>query len=212
LAAGARCTGATCTCREVEDTGRPSRRGEDEGAIAEGKKRFELRTGRGLDKLTITVEGQGSLSKNLTLVDPSCGYIDLPPGRHHVRVHVEAKDAQAGIAPRVFINEYGAHTHDWYDTFQFACGDPNPCFKADVEQWLGEAATRDRGIYDPCGSTRVEDVRWGVSHSPEQRLEDLELELTLHVYKFEPRFAHGSTCKGLQGGKAAEQEAAGAHD
>jgi hypothetical protein len=207
--AGARCAGGACTCRGVEDSGRPSTRGEDEGPVAEGKKRFELRSGRGLDKLSISVAGQGTLHKNVALVDASCGYIDLPPGRHRVLVHVEARDPQAGIAPRVFISEYGTRTHDWYDTFQFKCGDPNPCYKDDMKDWLEAARKRERGIYDPCGSTRIEDLKWGVSHSPEQRLDDLELELTLHVYKFEPRFAHGgATCKGLAGGKAAEQEGA----
>jgi hypothetical protein len=181
----------------------------EEGAIAAGSKRFELRTGRGFDQMTISVEGHGTLAKDAAQAEPSCGYIDLPPGRHAVRVRIGAQDRAQGIHPRLLVNEYGKETHDWYATFAFACGAAGPCIKDDMGQWLDDVRKVERGIFDKCGSTRVENVRWSVEHSPEQTLEDLVLDFTLHVYKFDPRFRHGTpTCKGLAGGKAAEQELA----
>jgi hypothetical protein len=209
VTAGARCSGATCRCRAVDDHGRGTEGATDEGAAAPGTKRFEVRTGRGFDKVTITVGDRGSLTKDRSQADASCGYVDLPPGRHNVRLRIEATDQAQGIHPRLLVNEYGQETHDWYSTFAFACGGTGPCIKDDMANWLDEVRKVERGIFDKCGSARVENVRWSVEHSPEQTLEDLTVDFTLHVYKFEPRFAHGTpTCKGLSGGKAAEQEMA----
>ena len=105
---------------------------------------------------------------------------------------------------------FGRETADWYDVFAFACGANGPCIKDDMKAWFDQARAVPRGIFDKCGSTRVEGLRWSVEHSPEQTLEDLTLELVLHVYKFEPRFKHGTPdCKGLSvTGKAAEDELA----
>jgi hypothetical protein len=206
--AGARCSGPSCRCRPVDDHDRGTEgNSADEGAGAPGTKRFELRTGRGFDKLSVTVGDRGTLSKDVTQVEPTCGYIDLPPGRHTVRLRIEAQDRVQGIHPRLLIAEYGKESHDWYSTFAFACGGVGPCIKDDMGIWLDQVRKVERGLFDKCGSTRIENVRWSVEHSPEQTLEDLTLELTLHVYKFDPRFAHGTaTCRGLAGGKAAEQE------
>jgi hypothetical protein len=179
----------------------------DEGAIAAGEKRFEVRTGRGFDTMTVTIDGRGTLTKDVSQTEPTCGYVDLPPGRHAVRVKFAAQDRAQGIHPRLFVGEYGKETKDWYDTFAFACGANAPCIKDDMGQWLDEVRKVERGIFDKCGSTRVENVRWSVEHSPEQTLEDLVLDFTLHVYKFDPRFKHGTpTCKGMAGGRASEQE------
>jgi hypothetical protein len=206
--AGARCSGATCRCRPVDDQGRGTEGNTaNEGAVAAGRKRFELRTGRGFDLVSISVGDRGTLSKDTTQAEPSCGYVDLLPGRHAVRARFVAADRTQGIHPRLLIGEYGQETHDWYATFAFACGAAQPCVKDDMSAWLDQVRAVARGVFDPCGSTRVENVRWSVEHSPEQTLEDLTLELTLHVYKFDPRFHHGvPSCKGLAGGKAAEQE------
>jgi hypothetical protein len=205
--AGPRCTGGTCSCRAVDDYGRPAESG-NEGTVALGKKRFEIRTGRGHDKMTITIDGAGTLVKDNSKVDPTCGYIELNPGLHAVRMRVEATDVVQGIHPRLVVNEYGRETADWYSTFQFGCGTTSPCMKDDMQQWMDNTVrASDRGIYDKCGSARIENVRWSVEHSPERTLEDLTLEFVLHVYKFEPRFAHGvPTCKGIGGGKGAEEE------
>jgi hypothetical protein len=206
--AGARCSGPTCRCRPVDARNRGTEGNTAvEGDPAPGTKRFEFRTGRGFDKTNVTVGDRGSLTKDISQTEASCGYVDLPPGRHAVRLRVEAQDRTQGIHPRLLISEWGKETHDWYDTFAFTCGTNSPCLKDDMPIFLDEVRKVDRGIFDKCGSTRVENVRWSVEHSPEQTMEDLTLELVLHVYKFDPRFPHGTaTCKGLAGGKAAEQE------
>jgi hypothetical protein len=208
--AGARCAGATCRCRPVDQYNRGTEGNTaNEGSITPGEKRFEVRTGRGFDQMTISIDGAGTLTKDTSQTEPSCGYFDLPPGRHAVRVKISAQDRAQGIHPRILVNEYGKETHDWYDTFAFACGANAPCIKDDMGIWLDEVRKVDRGIFDKCGSTRVENVRWSVEHSPEQTLEDLVLDFTLHVYKFDPRFPHGApNCKGLSGGHAAENELA----
>lgn len=208
VTAGARCHGATCSCRPVDDYGRATSEHNTEEAIADGQKRFEFRTGRGFDKMTVTIDGRGTLAKDTSQVEPSCAYVDLPPGRHAVRMRIEAKEAAQGIHPRLIVDEYGARTMDWYSTFSFHCGgDAGPCIKADMTEWFDKARAVERGIFDKCGATRIEGIQWSVEHSPEQTLEDLTLDFVLHVYKFEPRFPHGSaTCKGLAGGKAAEEE------
>lgn len=208
--AGARCSGGVCKCRPVDDFGR-SMEGNTavEGDVAPGTERFEFRTGRGFEKLRVTIDHKGTLVKDTSQVDASCGYVDLPPGRHAIKLRVEATDKSQGIHPRLLINEFGSKTSDWYDVFAFACGATGPCIKEDMKIWLDQARAIPRGIVDKCGSTRVEGLRWSVEHSPEQTLEDLTLELVLHVYKFEPRFKHGTpSCKGLSGGAAAEDELA----
>ncbi len=208
VTAGPRCAGATCTCREVDDYGRPTGdSSRNEGEVAPGLKRFEFRTGRGFDPMTVTIDAKGTLTKDTANAGPTCGYVELTPGRHAVRLRIEAKDAAQGIHPRLLVNEYGRSQNDWYSTFSFACGSGSPCLKDDMKQWFDQARRADRGIFDKCGSTRVEGIRWSVEHSPDQTLEDLTLDFVLHVYKFEPRFVHGTpTCKGISGGRGAEEE------
>lgn len=206
--AGPRCNGATCTCREIDDYGRPTGdSSRKEGDVAPGMKRFEFRTGRGFDPMTVTIDDKGTLTKDTSQAEPTCGYVELGPGRHAVRMRIEAKDAAQGIHPRLIVDEYGTAQHDWYSTFSFACGSVGPCIKEDMKEWFDKARAVERGIFDKCGSTRIEGIRWSVEHSPEQTLEDLTLDFVLHVYKFEPRFVHGTpTCKGISGGKGAEEE------
>jgi hypothetical protein len=207
--AGPRCNGSTCSCREIDDYGRPmGDSSRKEGDVAPGMKRFEFRTGRGFDPMTVTIDDKGTLTKDTTKVEPTCGYVDLGPGRHAVRLRIEAKDEAQGIHPRLLVFEYGQGQHDWYTTFSFACGGgAGPCIKEDMKDWFDKARAVDRGIFDKCGSTRIEGIRWSVEHSPEQTLEDLTLDFVIHVYKFEPRFVHGTpTCKGISGGRGAEEE------
>jgi hypothetical protein len=206
--AGPRCQGATCTCREIDDFGRPTGdSSRKEGDVVAGMKRFEFRTGRGFDPMSVTIDGKGTLRKDTTKVDATCGYVELPPGRHAIRLRIEAKEVAQGIHPRLLVNEYGRGQNDWYSTFSFACGSAGPCIKDDMKDWFDKARAVDRGIFDKCGSTRIEGIRWSVEHSPDQTLEDLTLDFIIHVYKFEPRFVHGTpTCKGISGGKGAEEE------
>src|SRR5689334_10660014 len=56
VTAGPRCAGATCKCREIDDYGRPTGdSSRNEGDVAPGMKRFEFRTGRGFDPVTVTI-------------------------------------------------------------------------------------------------------------------------------------------------------------
>jgi hypothetical protein len=207
VAAGPRCQGGVCRCRPVDEYGRATTDDTHEGEIPDGQKRFEFRTGRGFDPTSVTIDARGTFEKDRSKAEPSCAYVDLPPGEHKVRARWEAKDAAQGIQPRLLVGEYGLATKDWYATFAFSCGSAQSCVKQDMEDWFNQARKVSRGIFDKCGATRVTDIRWGVEHSPGQTLEDLTLEFVLRVYKFAPRFPHGySDCKGLQGGRASEEE------
>jgi hypothetical protein len=109
VGAGNLCSGAACRCREVDAEG-ATRGGDTDGAPAEGQKRFELRTGRGGDDVQVTVEGRGTLHKSADSADIDCGYVDLPPGEHRVRLRVKAHAGQAAT-PRLLIYERGEQTH-----------------------------------------------------------------------------------------------------
>jgi hypothetical protein len=190
LTAGSRCSGGSCRCRGEEAEGGDA----EESGIAAGQKRFELRTGRGVDPLSITVEGRGTLVKGLEEAKAQCAYFDLPPGRHRVRLSAKAANPDAGMQPAFTIAEYGVGTHAWYGTFDFHCGESEACTKDEVRSWSEEGG--NRRLADACGSVRVENVHWESERSPGTRLEDLQLELVLHVYRFDPHFSPGSAeCK-----------------
>lgn len=200
--AGARCTDGVCACRRVDERGETAEEDRDEGPIAEGHKRFELRTGRGLDEVRITVEGRGTLVKaGGASPEPVCAYVDLPPGKHRVTVRAVATDLEAGQEPSFFIAEHSPEQRSWYDTFRFRCGGGGSvCTQGHMDEWLDAMRAHlkaARGIYDPCGSTRVTLPRWTAERAVGPKLADLEVALTLEVYKFQPRFPHGAkTCKG----------------
>lgn len=198
VTAGARCSSGVCTCRGVDDQGQPLDPHANEGAIAPGEKRFELRTGRGFDPIAITVEGRGTLHKSTTSVEPTCGYIDLAPGRYHVQVRMQAQNPDAGMVPSFFLSEYSYDQQSWYDTFQFRCGGGDMvCMLGHMQEWLGKVHQTPRGIFDKCGSTRIFGVRWDAGRSVGAKLADVTVDLVLDVYKFAPRFRHGApTCKG----------------
>src|SRR4051794_13519906 len=65
--AGARCSGPTCRCRPVDARDRGTEGNTAvEGDPAPGTKRFEIRTGRGFDKTSVTVGDRGTLTKDST--------------------------------------------------------------------------------------------------------------------------------------------------
>jgi len=205
VVAGPRCSDGACKCRRVDDRGETAeeRSGPDdpEGTPAAGTKRFELRTGRGLDPVTITVDKVGTLHKQLELPEPSCGYVDLAPGTYHVWLHARPTSAAAGMEPALFVAEHGARTGSWYRTLRLHCGGNGPCSESDMERWIAEAGKVARGLHDPCGSTKIEALHWKgrrVDEPGTDRLAELEVDFVLHVYPFEPRFPSGTArCKGL---------------
>ncbi len=201
--AGERCHSGECSCREVDDFNRGGV--SDESGVPEGQKRFEIRTGRGLDVIEITVENKGTFRKSIEHVDPGCAYLDLFPGKHRVHVRARASSEPAGMVPSFWISEWSSRTHDWYDSFRFKCGGNEPCLKDHMSEW-NDHGKPPRGIYDVCGSSRVENVRWDVAHSPDVKVLQLDMDFTLEVYKFTPRFPHGAkTCKGTGGVEVEEQ-------
>jgi hypothetical protein len=198
--AGTRCTSGRCTCRRLDDRGEAMDAGDfDEGAPPEGYKRFEIRTGRGLDAIRVSVDPVGEIVKPADAAEPACAYFDLAPGKHTVRMHAEASNPEVGQEPAFFLYERSDEQRSWYHTFGFRCGGGDEvCSLGHMEQWLGETQKVDRGIHDKCGSSRVITPRWEAERQIGTKLVSLDVEVVLEVYKFKPRFPHGAkTCKGL---------------
>lgn len=194
VAAGPRCHGASCTCRDVDAYG-VSVGDTAEGTVAAGQKRFELRTGRGKDDVRITVEDRGTLHKPSEPIAAACGYIELPPGKHRVHVSVKGADSEGGASPKLLVYEYGQKTGSWYATFGITCGETAPCTEADLRTEM-ESLQQRHGLFDPCGSTKIHDLRWSSTKGADQRVQTVDLDFTLDVYQFEPRFPRGGRCKG----------------
>lgn len=201
---GARCGGKPgpelCTCRDVDMFGHgTSPDGDVETSPPpEGHKRFELRTGRGDDTMRITIEGVGTFVKSGPTPDARCIYVDLPAGAWRVRYHVTAVNPSQGAEPRLRISEYSPRFKRWYRTFAFRCTDGSqPCTK-NLAQDMFEILTKQAdGKFDPCGSTKVQGMRFWTDREPEQAVGDFNLQLALNVYKFAPRFPPDTArCKG----------------
>jgi hypothetical protein len=204
LVSGDRCHDAVCTCRAVDDYNRSGLTQETD--VIESAKRFEFRTGRGFDTVEVTVEKRGTLKKSREVADAACGYVDLPPGKHRIHLHAKAASEVNGMVPALFINEWSSRSHDWYDSFVFKCGDNGACTKDHLSLWAETEGKKGRGIFDPCGSVRIENLRWDGSYAPDVKVTELDMEFTMVVYKFVPRFPHGTkTCKGKGGVEAPEE-------
>lgn len=192
---GPRCSGGSCTCRQVDDQGNSLAGAEAEAPPAEGMKRFELRTGRGPDDVQITLEGRGTLHKAHEPLEAACGYVDLPPGEHRLRVRVKANPSEGGASPKVLVYEHGERTGSWYGSFGLSCGETGPCTHGELEERIAKLA-RARGLFDPCGSVKIGGIKWDAEKAADERVTSLDLELVLKVYKFPPRFPRGGACKG----------------
>lgn len=200
--AGSRCQGGQCQCRPVDAYGKtegaertdPSQVAA-EGPIAEGMKRFEIRTGRGSDKVQVTVEGHGTMTKSGASgeVEPTCGYVDLAPGKHRLRVHVTPGAGQTAITPKLLVYELGRQTGSWYATFGVTCGESQGCTLDALKDEM-KGLRRPRGLFDPCGSVKVHPTHWHARKSPEHGLTDFDLDLMLEVYRFEPKTPRGGAC------------------
>ena len=157
--AGPRCQGGTCTCREVDDYGRPTGdSSRNEGEVAPGPQalrdphRPRLRPHDGDDRRQ-GHDDQGHRAGGADLRLRRARARALRRARCASRPRIQAQ----GIQPRLLVNEYGRSQNDWYSTFSFACGGGvGPCIKDDMKDWFDKARAVDRGIFDKCGSTRVE--------------------------------------------------------
>jgi hypothetical protein len=202
--AGARCQNGFCNCRPTDGSGE-----KETDPPAAGLKRFELHLNRGLDPTEVIVDGKRALHREPERPEERCAYVDLAPGKHKVQLRVKAKDAPAGFSPELEVNEYGTNTGAWYKTFRFDCHSNEPCIKDDLKAFLDRERATPRGLHDACGSTRVETPNWSADHSPNARLEDLIVDLTLKVYAFAPHEPPGSTQCGHGQKRGATDEKAG---
>ena len=188
---GARCKGGICACREVDLYGRGTAPESDlETSLPpEGHKRYEFRTGRGNDTMRISIEGVGTFVKTGPLPEAACVYVDLPVGTFRVRYHVTAANPTLGAEPRLRISEYSPRWKRWYRTFGFRCADgEQACTKNMAADYFELLAKQRDGKFDPCGSTKVQGLRFWTDREPEQAVGEFNLQLVLNVYKFDPRF------------------------
>lgn len=176
--AGPLCDGAeiACRCREP---------GADAGSPAPGRKRYEIRIGPAEDELWAAVDDM-LLYKSKERAE-ECFYVDLRPGKHPVTLRAEGAQ---GFGARLTISEQG--TQGWYDTFDFQCGAPGRCAMTDLRDWIDGLSRYRRGVHDPCGSTKIRDVRWQAGRTPDLVHPDaLQLDLVLDVYRFAPAHPPG---------------------
>lgn len=179
---GPLCEPERCRCR---DLGAPGDGGA--GLPGEGVKRFEVRVGPFDNALWVTI-GEHVLYKSDERAE-ECFYVDLPPGKHGVTIQA---NRGGGFSAAVAISELGAQTGSWYETFRFACGAPGACSYDQLDAWKASLAKYTRGIHDACGSVKIEGMGWQAGRAPDQQHpQDLQLELTLDVYKFAPDKPHG---------------------
>lgn len=172
-----------CKCREPATDGTPDV--DQAGQPEPGFKRYEIRLGPTEDELWATL-GDMVFYKTRERGE-ECFYVDLRPGKHAVTLR--AKAAQ-GFAARMTIAEQGAL--GWYDTFTFDCSTPNRCAMADLRDWGEAVQAREGEIHDPCGSTKVRDVRWQTGRVPDRlHPDELQLDLVLDIYRFTPKHGPG---------------------
>lgn len=181
--AGATCREGRCLCRDDQ-----RKIGVPEGPV----KRYEIRIGPIRNPLWVQVGKTRIYKTDETATQ--CFYVDLPVGKHKVRVRGHG---DTGLAARVAISEMAPKEVGWYSTFEFYCGGVDVC---DVDQLNAFARRLDkykRNVHDPCGSTKIRQVRWKTGKLPDNlHPTDLQLEFLLDVYPFAPAHPPGhAKCK-----------------
>jgi len=181
---GPLCKDGACTCMTS-----PEEAGVPEGA---GLKRFEFRLGPTPHDLWVTLPG------HVLYKSPErptmCFYVDLPTGTHPIELRASQ---QSGVSAAIAISELGATTRSAYATFRFSCGSPGGvCSFEELDDKKAAYADAKMGVHDPCGSTKVKQVIWDTSRSPDNPVPgELAMRLNLHVYKFVPEKPSGdATC------------------
>ena len=179
-------TGATC-----EDNVCKCRDGAEDGGVGfptDGRKRFEVRMESAYD-LWVTLPGTTLYKNPETAV--ACFYVDIAPGKHPITLRASNP---AGVSFALEIHELGTETKSWYDTFDFRCGHPGVCTFAELDD-RSKSTKVKRGLYDPCGSTKVKNVVWDHGKAPDGQVpSEFALQLALDVYKFKPWKVHGEQC------------------
>jgi hypothetical protein len=190
LAASHRCQAGGCVCRDPES---PDDQPE-ESPPPLGLKRFELRFGPTIDQVGINVAGRALDWRESEGNQVRCLYVDLPVGAEVPFVYrVSANDRAQGVALDLAISEYGAKGPWWYDTARVRCGGGGvPCARGDLDAWLASIHALRNGVADACGSTKIDAPSWSAPGSDLPHPPTVAAELTLRVYRFEPRSPPGS--------------------
>lgn len=149
--------------------------------------------------MRITIEGVGTFEKSGSDPEARCIYVDLPPGPHRLRYHVIAANPTQGAEPRLRVSEYSEKFKRWYRTFGFRCSDGSaPCSKDLARDEFERLAKQTDGKFDPCGSTKVQGLRFVTDREPDSAVSDFNLQWVLNIYRFTPRFAPDTPkCTGL---------------
>lgn len=190
--AGARCDGATHTCKCRAD-------GDDAETAppAEGQKRLEIRLS--------VLDGDGALESPTVGrfaaagVKDTCYYVDLPAGSRSSWSFIShATNPGTGLSPRMSISEYGPKGPYWYEILSADCvGLAGKCDRAGSDAFRNRLKTRQRGRFDPCGSMVITGLRWDSSGGQSERdngfYRDFLLSFDLDVKKFATQFAPNST-------------------
>jgi hypothetical protein len=171
-----------CKCRAPATEDAPA---GDAGQPEAGFKRYEIRLGPTEDELWATIDDMVFYKTRER--GEECYYVDLRPGKHPVTLRARAAQ---GFAARMTISEQGAL--GWYDTFTFDCTTPNRCAMADLHDWDESVRAREGAIHDPCGSTKIRDIRWQTGRLPDRlHPDELQLDLVLDIYRFTPKHGPG---------------------
>lgn len=187
---GARCRGATCTCRN-----RKASPAENPGPD-EAHKRFEIRLFA--EEGTARLESP-TLGTFTSGADEACYYIDVLPGTtHDVKFVAREARPESGIAPMLAIAEYGPAGPWWYEVLNVRCAGPGgKCNRDAADAWSVEAKQRKRGRVDPCGSSVITRLLWDTSGGTGTRelgiFRDFTVSFTMEVKRFATQFAPGST-------------------
>jgi hypothetical protein len=188
--AGSRCSGATCTCRNLH-----AGAAEDPGPD-EGHKRFEIRL-LGMDgSAVMSSPTLGELTAGST---EACFYIDVVPGTtHDVTFTARESRPEGGVGPRLDIAEYGPKGPWWYEILNVRCDGPGgKCNRDAADEWGAAIKKRQRGRIDPCGSTVITRLKWDTSGGTGARelgiFKDFTVKFALEVKKFPTQFKPGST-------------------
>ena len=194
--AGPLCQYDQCTCADAQN---------DPGVPDGEKKRFEIKLSSS-QQLWATLPGDTVLYKNAERA-VACFYVDLAPGQHPIRLRASNKDA---VSAQLDVREIGTNTKSAYKTFSFECGHPGACSFEELDALKASYATIQRGLHDPCGSTRVKGIGWNHGKAPDgSHPSELVVEATLDVYKFQPWKQSGDPTCGEGGGRRAPEEGGG---
>jgi len=181
---GALCSTQACMCR-AEGAAQDGGAGVPD---SDDLKRFEFRVGPSENAQWVLVDDMVLYKSDEHAQD--CFYVDLGKGQHRVTLRT---NRAGGFAAKLAISEYAPGVESWYETFRFECGVGGVCSNDELHDFRDSLDKYKRNLHDPCGSAKIQQVGWDSGKAPDQQHPDeLQLELTLDIYGFEPEYAHGA--------------------